>query len=255
MATATTLCALLARFTAGIWFVDFEFYAPGGQRPVPLCMVASELRSGQLIRLWIDDLRHLGRAPFDTGPGALLVAYYASAEIACFLALGWPLPEHVLDLFAEFRNATNGLKLACGAGLLGALSHHGLDSIQAAEKESMRQLAMRGEPYSEEEKRGLLDYCQTDVDALVLLLPKMATQLDLPRALLRGRYMKAAARIERTGIPIDVQTLNGLRRHWDQIKGRLVVEVDKGYGVYEGLTFKAERWQTWCVARGIPASA
>ena len=48
------------------------------------------------------------RTPFETGKDAVMVAYAAQAELGCFLALGWPLPMHVLDLYAEFRVATNG---------------------------------------------------------------------------------------------------------------------------------------------------
>ena len=83
--------------------VDFEFIAPLGDRPDPVCMVALELRTGRLIRLWREELSSLSRAPFDTGPQTLFVAYFASAEIGCFKALGWPVPERILDLFTEFR--------------------------------------------------------------------------------------------------------------------------------------------------------
>ena len=85
---------------------------------------------------------------------ALFVAYYASAELGCFLALGWPMPARILDLFAEFRAATNGRRTPCGAGLLGAMVWHGLDGMAADEKDAMRALAMRGGPYSADERRG-----------------------------------------------------------------------------------------------------
>ena len=68
---------------------------------------------------------------------------------------------------------TNGKLLPCGANLLGALTYFGLDGIDVAEKESMRRLAMRGGPWSEEEKDALLDYCQGDVIALEKLLEEM----------------------------------------------------------------------------------
>ncbi len=66
-------------------------------------------------------------------------------------------------------------------------------SIDVSEKDEMRELAMRGGRYSSDEIVQLLDYCQSDVDALVRLLPEMAPMIDLPRALLRGRYMAAVA--------------------------------------------------------------
>src|SRR3954466_13551738 len=38
------------------WALDFEFRAPDGERPEPLCLVARELRSGRELRLWRDQL-------------------------------------------------------------------------------------------------------------------------------------------------------------------------------------------------------
>ena len=37
-----------------IWCADFEFHVPAGERPLPLCLVARELRSGRLVRLWLE---------------------------------------------------------------------------------------------------------------------------------------------------------------------------------------------------------
>ncbi|NLY28689.1 MAG: site-specific integrase [Alcaligenaceae bacterium] len=89
-----------------IWLADYEFAAAPGERPVPLCLVAKELLTGRTVRRWGDGLK--GPAPFDLGPQSLYVVYYASAEMGCHLALGWPLPANVLDLYAEFRVQTNG---------------------------------------------------------------------------------------------------------------------------------------------------
>ena len=56
------------------------------------------------------------------------------------------MPARILDLFTEFRDRTNGLTTARGAGLLGALTYFGLDAMGAIEKEEMRALVMRGGP-------------------------------------------------------------------------------------------------------------
>ncbi|MEO1997745.1 MAG: DNA polymerase [Planctomycetaceae bacterium] len=213
-----------------IWLVDFEFYAPPGERPTPLCLVGRELRSNKLVRVWLDNPPE--SPPFDTGAASLFVAYFASAEFGCFLSLGWSLPERVLDLYCEFRNSTNGVPTPRGNGLLGALAAHGLDSIESAEKGDMRALAMRGGDYTSDERAALLDYCQTDVDALVRLLPAMATTISINHALLRGRYMKAVAAMEHNGVPIDTDKLNQFREHWTTIQGRLIAAVDANYGVY-----------------------
>ena len=47
----------------GVWAADFEFAAPPGGRPVPLCLVARELRSGRLVRLWLRPCLLHARAP------------------------------------------------------------------------------------------------------------------------------------------------------------------------------------------------
>src|SRR5262245_36625874 len=206
-----------------VWLVDYEFTSPPGERPTPVCLVAREYHSGQVIRLWQDQFGPV--PPYSIEPDCLFVAYYASAELGCHLALGWPMPARILDLYAEFRNQTNGLPTVAGRGLLGALAAYGLDSIGALEKDEWRNLVMRGGPWSAEERAGILDYCEGDVDALARLVPAMLPRIDLPRALLRGRYMAAAARMEHAGIPIDQETLALFRAHWTDIQDTLIARI------------------------------
>jgi hypothetical protein len=233
-----------------IWAVDFEFDAKPGENPEPVCLVAWELCGGRKVRLWRDEFGT--SPPYPTGPDVLFVAYYASAEIGCHLALGWPVPERVLDLFPEFRNCTNGVPTSNGDCLLGALAYHGLDSIGAIKKGEMRDLVLRGGPWSATERRAILDYCESDVAALTRLLPVMLPNIDLPRALLRGRYMVAAARIERNGVPIDTTTLGYLNCYWSDIQDQLITDIDANYGVYEGRTFKVNRFAAWLAQNDIP---
>ena len=84
--------------------------------------------------------------------------------------------------------------------------------------------------WSESERHAILDYCQSDVDALAQLLPAMLPHIDLPRALLRGRYMAAEARMEFAGVPIDVAALGNIRSNWVAIQERLIRRIDKDYG-------------------------
>lgn len=233
-----------------IWLVDFEFVSNKGENPLPVCLVAWELRSGRRVRLWQDEFGLV--PPYSPDPNTLFVAYYASAEIGCHIVLGWSVPERILDLYVEFRNATNGLQRLAGDGLLGALTYYGLDGIGAIEKGEMRSLIMRGGPWSESERQAILDYCESDVSALARLLPAMLARIDLPRALLRGRYMPAVARIEHTGVPIDVETLERLKSHWFSIQDALIAEIDADFGVYKGRTFKASLFADWLRQRDIP---
>jgi len=229
---------------------DFEFAITPGDRPIPVCLVAHELRSGRRVRLWQDQF---GPAPpYATGPDVLFIAYYASAELGCYRVLNWPMPERILDLFPEFRARTNGLDTPAGNSLLGALAYFGLDAMGASEKEDMRALVLRGGPWTADEQTAILDYCESDVEALERLWPAMQPGIDWSRALLRGRYMAAAAAMEHAGTPIDVPTLELFRRRWTDIQDQLIAEIDAGYGAFEGRTFKADHFAAWLVKHNIP---
>ncbi len=230
--------------------VDFEFRISEGGLPEPVCMVAKELKSGVLTEIWEDELLHLRQAPFRTNSDSIMAAYYASAELGCFQALGWLLPTHILDLYAEFRNQTNGLYLPNGNSLLGCLTWYRLDSISVAEKESYRELILRGN-YTPEERGQILRYCESDVLSLEKLIRAMGDTIPV-QALLRGRYMKAAAVMERNGIPIDVSNYGRIKDQWGEIQNELIAEVDRGYGVFERTTFKLDRFATYRRRRDIP---
>jgi DNA polymerase-1 len=229
---------------------SFDAASRSGARPRPVCMAAKDLRTGETWKLWRDEFGPV--TPFPIGPDALFVAFYASAELGCFRALGWPKPLNILDLFTEFRDRTNGLQTHAGAGLVGALTCFGLDSIGSQEKDELRALVLQGGPWSEQERAAILDYCATDTVALERLLPAMLPRIDLPRALLRGRYMAAAAAMEWNGVPIDVSTLSRLRQHWTDIQDDLIRTIDADYGVFEGRSFRAQRWAEYLIAQDIP---
>jgi len=233
-----------------VWVVDTEFYAPAGERPDPVCVVARELRSGRLVRQWRGEFSAL--PPFRTDAQSLYVAFYASAECGTHLALNWPLPTNLIDCFSEFRSLTNGVSLPAGRGELGALVYYGLDHISGDQKEAGRGLVMRGGPWSEEERARILDYCQSDVDSLAQLFTRMALEIDFPRALLRGRFMKAAAAIEWRGVPIDVPTFTLLKAQWENIKTALIADIDQDYGVYDGTSFRQERFERYLARERIP---
>ena len=224
-----------------IWLVDFEYTAFPGHHPTPIVMVARELISGRVLRLAADALLGLRAAPFDTGPDSLFVAYYASAEFSCFLVLGWELPVNVIDLFAEFRNIHNGLETPFGRNLLGALLWFGFPPGDAVEKIEMRLLAIRGGPFTDPEITAWMEYCQSDVEALAKLWTVMAPLLDAS-ALLRGRYMKAAALMEWAGIPLDTRTHGQLEKRWDDFKDHLIHEIDPTGTVWRKGKFSVRRF-------------
>ncbi len=234
-----------------IWVVDFEFHSTHGARPQPICAVGHELKTGSRLRLGPTELRGSDDAPFGGGDCSLFIAFYASAEMGCYFSLGWHPPPNVLDLYVEFRNLTNGLANPCGNGLLGALAYFGRPALEAAEKREMRELAMRGGPYAPEELAALMDYCESDVVSTTDLLHSMVGNIDVERAMLRGRSMVVAAAIEHHGVPVDVETLAELRDGWSDIQQALIDRVNEEFHVYEGRTFKERNFAAYLAREGI----
>jgi hypothetical protein len=233
-----------------IVLADFEFETGTGERPVPVCLVAKEVRSRRTFRIFQDEF---GTAPpHAAGPDVLFTAYYASAELGCYRALGWQMPERILDLFCEFRDHTNGLTTPAGAGLLGALTYFGLDGMAATEKKELQEAIGSGTWRGRYTPKEILDYCESDVAALAQLLPIMAPKIDLSRALLRGRYMAAASAMEWNGVPVDAPMLYALREGWTGIQDQLIADIDSKYHVYEGGSFRRHLWEAWLVRHGIP---
>ena len=67
-----------------IWFWDFEFISKPGEHPDVVCLCAKELRSGQTVRLWRDQLA--ARRRFAPTP--------ACCSFALPLPQKWPAISH-----------------------------------------------------------------------------------------------------------------------------------------------------------------
>jgi hypothetical protein len=241
-----------------IWLHDFEFVAQPGERPDVVCLAARELRSGQTIRLWHDELGV--QPPYRTDDRVLFVNFVANAEMACHLSLGWPVPKNVLDLNPAFRNLTNGRSTPEGQGLIGLLRYYGLDAIDAKRKDAMRQRIMQGWPFTPEEREQILKYCMSDVDSMVRVLPRILSDIDhLGIALFHGEFAAVSALMEHHGVPIHIEIFQQLadKDVWQAVRDEMVPAIDARYGVYvrhgdsSGWTFSHERWADYLKREGI----
>jgi hypothetical protein len=224
---------------------DFEFRLKDPERPDPLCVEALELRSGEWISQWQDGMGP--DPPYDVSRDTLFIAFAADAEMECHRALGWKQPACVIDLRIEFLRAINTTprpprekdKDKKYSGLAHALTYYGLDIIDVAEKERWRATIKRGPPYSAEEHVGIQRYCRSDVRATVELLAAMIRRghlsLDgqLPFILHRGRCMRAAACIQSTGVPVDVDRHHHLTDGWEFLRPKLIGTLGRQYDVYD----------------------
>lgn len=233
---------------------DFEFRQVDGREGNPvevICAVFKNMSTGEMARLWQDELYECTAPPFFDQPDSILVGYYAAAELACFKALGWARTVPVLDLYCEFRNHTNGLDLPNGRSLIGALQFFGIPATESNHKVTMRELALRGGPYTAREKKDLLDYCAADVEMTEKLLLEMFNMFDYPRALLRGQFCIPLSEMESHGSPVDFDSLTDLRSHWDSIKAELIQSMDADFQVFENGTFKEDLFVRYLVKHQI----
>ena len=158
--------------------------------------------------------------------------------------LGWDPPVYVIDTYVEGRRLTNGLpgrkdgkKPGEGqqrrCGLLNLAARYGISSMSDAQKDAGRELAMRGGPWTEAERREMMDYCLEDArtcrDVFSAMLPEIvAPQHGLAQALLRGRVMRACAHIEHTGVPVDLELLRAFEANWPAMRRALIEATDPG---------------------------
>ena len=76
----------------------------------------------------------------------------------------------------------------------------------------MLRLILERSDYREEERREIRDYNRQDVIEVAKLLNVLAPEIDLPRALLRGRYMAAVAR-SNGRVCRSINTISGCSWH------------------------------------------
>ena len=250
----------LATMFKSIWCVDFEYYtgASEADTPRPICVVAYELLSGQLIRRWLWEGMNF-ECPFPTDSSSLYVAFYAPAEITCHIGLGWPIPQRILDLYAEFRciaNSERNFVLVPEEGKLKARVRYSLlacmrtfqlgnEAISTGYKDECRDLCIRGGPFTEEEQSRILEYCKSDVLALAKLLPRMLSLIELAPALFRGRYMAAVGSMERRGIPVDRELVERFQDNWDTIVTRLICDNKDELDVIGNRDISQPKFERW----------
>jgi DNA polymerase I len=207
-----------------VWLVEIESDHRLGERHCPVRLIATEARSRRQLELTRDQFP--STVPYRLDGRALFVGFECSRALGCHLALGWPMPCNILDLYAEFRCLTSGLDIK-EHDLAGAISYFGLSGSEQSHSRKSR------------------------ANILGKLYQAMEPKIDIERALLRGRYMAAVARMEWTGIPIDKEMYAQFQDKRMSIQNQLIARVDQEYHVYEGTTFSKRRWCAWLEQHNI----
>src|SRR6516165_10631808 len=204
----------------------------------PLCLVALEMRSGRLVRLWQDELGRF--PPYRLDSDALIVGHMLAAEFGFHIACNWGEPARALDTYIEFRHYVNDGTIKSGDrekgffGIGGALRYFLEDEIDVVRKGEMRDRILQGPPFSAQEQRDIVAYCEDDVRALARLVPHIVPTIRLlSHAMFRAKFQWTIAQQERRGPPINRPLLVRFRDHWEGMQLDLVTELDRPFGCYE----------------------
>jgi DNA polymerase I-like protein with 3'-5' exonuclease and polymerase domains len=238
-----------------IWLVDFEFCSKSTHLPDVVCVAAQEILSGRRFALWRDELGDT--PPYDIGDDAVVVFYSGmEAELACHLTLGWPLPEHCIDLIAEYSTAVHGLEPGkVGFKMLEACARFEVETYYSQEeKDRIRKRIMAGWPFSKAEREEILEYCACDTAeeaGLLMALPATARSFW---AVHRGDFIKAVARMWFRGVPIDPLYMR--LAHDDAARATLresiINDLQDEFPVWEGLTLKNSKLDAVLTGLGVP---
>jgi hypothetical protein len=238
-----------------IWVFDSEYRCPDGEVPIPVVLCARCLITGRRITIWADSAPK--SCPFDTGPKSLFAVFSGTGDFQVWRTFGWPDPARVIDLYSENRMGLYGRRpgAAFAPGLLGAAAAHGVPAFESSHKDAMRDMLIAG-TWTDADRPAIEQYCWADVEVTAGLLralwPAMTTSTaSWSGALMRGRYTLALASMTTTGVPIDVQSLDRIRRNIGKTKRQIIEEVDRAYCVFIAGSFSSARFEAYLAREKI----
>jgi DNA polymerase I len=266
--------ALRGRGNRRAWVVDTEYRSEGG-RPRSRCLCALDMFSGERQEAWLAGVVN-PPCPFAMTADECFIFFAADADIDVFLALGWTVPRHVIDVRVEFMRIRNGLaplpsleggdpdiaaekeakaskkqrKKPGRFSLSRVTRHYGIPFIEDAAKGEFRDLAMRpGDDFTDAEKQGLLLYCRGDVDATAEACRRVWDEAELsdPRtlnqALIRGFYMSVAAWVRHVGIPIDLPLYRRFSMNAGALRAAFIEKHADRFDLYERGKFNFAKFE------------
>ncbi|VTR94313.1 dna polymerase i : DNA polymerase, putative OS=Pelobacter carbinolicus (strain DSM 2380 / Gra Bd 1) GN=Pcar_0797 PE=4 SV=1: DNA_pol_A [Gemmata massiliana] len=169
--------------------------------PVVLC---AQVLGGECHVFWARD-RHRLAEFLVRYRDAYWVAHSATAEMKYLLRVGLQPPEKWWDTMVGYRVAANRSGYL-SAALVDALGASGLADLIPPNKNEMRE-AILNLQFAPEDEPAIAEYCMADVRATAALYARLVDRLDPATMQHWCEYLRAVARMELRGIPIDTAAL------------------------------------------------
>lgn len=204
-----------------------------------LCFVYKDLTTGQVWKDWVkDDSVIVPKFDFET---TLFVCFYATAEVGCFLKTYQGRPPFIFDCWTEYAKLYKNRKQL---SMLAAASAYGADKVMSKEdKEANRDLIIKQDTWSKEEKQKILDYCERDVLQTEQIFYELLKDLEkhcgkdyetlLQQALGRGQYMACIQKTHMNGMSVDAAAVNDFNLYWSEVKDAVTRRLNKNVDLFE----------------------
>jgi DNA polymerase-1 len=166
------------------------------------------------------------------------------------------MPRNVLCTYAETSALINGQEIdgltKKRPGLLEACDLYQVPHMAKERKDTMRRFILdkTQADYTLEEWGAVERYNADDVITDIALFLAEAPAIDLPAALFRGRYSKAVAGMEATGLPVDVADIAALQSAWQDLRLHYIRQYDHLHLYDDEGHFHEDRFAALITARG-----
>jgi len=241
----------------GIKVVDTE-YQPDITNTNPknvLCYVYKDVVSGEVNRFWEYENQRYGQSHFDL-EDTLVVCHYALAEAGSYLKNLLPVPVNVWDTWIEAKTLYNGARSKFS--LLEVAREYGFEATMTEEeKEEERKLILDSRSFDRAAQTRILDYCQKDVETCERVFKAQVADFEkrfnlkteedfrirFNQICMRGSAMVDFAKINATGIPVNIPRLMKFKNKWPEARKYLINKFNKDLNVFEGETFKTDKFE------------
>lgn len=112
---------------ASVWCIVVAAKVDSGEPIEPIALAVLDLAGTKIEQFGMPKLRSVRRPPYPTGPQTLLLTIDAHLFAGCHLALGWRMPERIVDVALECKNSRPATRQLVG-GLPGLLADFGQPS-------------------------------------------------------------------------------------------------------------------------------
>ena len=150
----------------------------------------------------------------------LFLAHYAIAEMKYFLRLGIPLPPpYWFDSFVAAALLDERTE-QFGSRAVGFVASTGPAPPGPRRQEALRKTIVNLQFNADNpaERQEIVDYCFSDCDGCAALYPHIQDQVPAATLAHWMEYLKAVARMELRGLPIDIETYELIHRHQSEIR-------------------------------------